>query len=235
MKKIAAIAALTLLLSGCMYPSQERAGNEIPYDEQIEIVQNAVDQYQEDQGGILPIKTVDNETPLYRKYQIDFSKLKPKYMAELPGNAFENGGVFQYILLNVEDDPTVHIFDLRVAETIRSIQIRVQANRGIPFEGQVGDNMYSIDFEKLGYDEPPVAESPYTGNELPFVARGDGTIYVDYITDLYQVMQEKGMEMTPSEEDLRPILHEDTRVVPAYSVPYYVGEDGEIKYGAEEF
>lgn len=227
-------AAFSVILSGCMFPSQERAGNEIAYEEQIESVQSAVDQYQESTGGLLPIKTVDNDTPIYRKYQIDFSMLKPRYMAELPGNAFENGGVFQYTLLNVEEDPTVYVFDLRVAETIRTIQIRVQANRGIPFKEQVGDNMYSIDYAKLGFDEDPTAVSPYTGNELPFVAGGDGTIYLDYVTDLYQLTQERDLSSYENEEDLRSILLEDSRVVPAYSVPYFVGEDGEIEYGREE-
>lgn len=233
-KRLIALAALSVLLTGCMFPSQERAGNEIAYEEQIESVQSAVDQYQESTGGLLPIKTVENDTPMYRKYQIDFSMLKPRFMAELPGNAFENGGVFQYTLLNVEEDPTVYVFDLRVAEMIRTIQIRIQANRGIPFKEQVGDNMYAIDYTKLGFDEDPTIVSPYTGNELPFVASGDGTIYLDYITDLYQLTQDQDLTTLQGEQDIRSILFEDSRVVPAYSVPYYVGDDSEIKYGREE-
>ncbi|KIL48941.1 hypothetical protein KP77_21520 [Jeotgalibacillus alimentarius] len=231
---LAISAVLSLVLTGCMLPSQERAGNDIAYEEQIESVQSAVEQYQESTGGLLPIKTVENDTPMYRKYQIDFSLLKPRFMADLPGNAYENGGVFQYTLLDVEENPTVYVFDLRVAETIRSLQIRIQANRGIPFEGQVGNNMYSIDFSQLGYDEDPVVTSPYTGNELPLVARGDGTVYVDYITDLYQLTQDMDQSAIQDLEDLRPILFEGSRVVPAYSVPYYIGDDGEIKYGQEE-
>ncbi|TFE03094.1 hypothetical protein [Jeotgalibacillus salarius] len=228
------IAAISIFLTGCMFPSEDRAGNEIAYEDQIENVQSAVDQYQENTGGLLPIKTVENDTPVYRKYQIDFSMLKPRFMPDLPGNAYENGGVFQYTLLNVEEDPTVYVFDLRVAETIRSLQIRIQANRGIPFKEQIGDNMYTVDFSKLGYEEDPAIKSPYTGNELPLVARGDGTIYVDYITDLYQLTQDRDMSSLQNEEDLRPILFEDSSVVPAYSVPYYVGDDGEIKYGKED-
>ena len=59
-----------------------------------------IKQFQEDQGGILPIKTLDQTTPIYHKYPIDFKRLVPEYMAEPPGNAYESGGVFQYVIID---------------------------------------------------------------------------------------------------------------------------------------
>ncbi|MDG5470655.1 hypothetical protein P6709_02775 [Jeotgalibacillus sp. ET6] len=224
---------LVFLLQGCMYPSQQKSENEIPYEDQIQNVQEAVDRFQEDSGGLLPIKTLEEDTPIYQKYLIDFSKIKPRYMDQLPGNAYENGGVFQYLLLDVEEDPTVHIFDLRIAEEIRSLQIKIQANRGIPFEASLGGKYYSINFEKLGYKEDPMVLSPFTNKELPIIADGDGTIYVDYLTDLYQVVQENELQLDTMEfADVREILHEESSFVPAYSPEYEVNEENEITYSS---
>ena len=38
-------------------------------------------------------------------------------MAEPPGNAYESGGVFQYVIIDAESNPTVKIVDLRIAES----------------------------------------------------------------------------------------------------------------------
>lgn len=48
--------------------------NQIPYKDQILAVQTAVDTFKKDNGGILPIKTKEAETPIYQKYPIDFKK-----------------------------------------------------------------------------------------------------------------------------------------------------------------
>src|SRR5690606_11553457 len=97
----------SVLLSGCLYPQEKKVENQIPYEDQIKSVQTAVDQYKETTNGLLPIKTRDYETPIYIKYPIDFSKLAPRFIATPPGNAYESGGVFQYVLIDVETNPTV--------------------------------------------------------------------------------------------------------------------------------
>lgn len=125
---------LSVILSGCLYPQDKLAENQVPYEDQVKSVQSAVDRFQKDNGGILPIKTRDASTPIYQKYPIDFQKLVPKYMAEPPGNSFENGGIFQYVLVDVETKPTVKIFDLRIAETIRDVMIRIRANGYPPYK-----------------------------------------------------------------------------------------------------
>lgn len=204
-----------------MYPEENLAKNKVPYETQIDAVQTAVDKFQEENSGILPIKTKDATTPIYQKYLIDFQKIIPVYIPEAPGNAFESGGIFQYVLTDVETDPTVKLLDLRVAETIRDIKLRINMKKYPPFKEQLSKNVFTLDFSKLGYSEEPVAISPYTGNNLPYVITGDGEIYVDYRNDLYLLMRENDFNLTPG-EDIRHILTVDTMFVPGYSLPYTI-------------
>jgi hypothetical protein len=208
-------------LSGCMYPNQERSQNQLPYKDQIQSVQAAVDSYRKDNGGLLPIKTTEANTPTYQKYPIDFKKLTPKYLSEPPGNAFENGGVFQYVIIDEQTNPTVKVFDLRIAETIEEIKMRIKANGYPPFKKRLAFNVYSLDFTKIGYEKTPYAVSPYTGHNLPFVITGDTEIYVDYSSDLFQALK-KQKEIVKPGEDIRPILVRDSMFVPAYSLPYTI-------------
>jgi hypothetical protein len=208
-------------LSGCMYPNQERSQNQLPYKDQIQSVQAAVDSYQKDNGGLLPIKTTEANTPTYQKYPIDFKKLTPKYLSEPPGNAFENGGVFQYVIIDEQTNPTVKVFDLRIVETIEEIKMRIKANGYPPFKKRLAFNVYSLDFTKIGYEKTPYAVSPYTGHNLPFVITGDTEIYVDYGSDLFQALK-KQKEIVKPGEDIRPILERDSMFVPAYSLPYTI-------------
>ena len=67
----------------------------------MQTVQAAVNQFQKDNDGILPIKNSVETTPIYQKYPIDFKRIVPEYMAEPPRNAFESGGVFQYVIVFV--------------------------------------------------------------------------------------------------------------------------------------
>ncbi|WP_394137260.1 hypothetical protein [Cytobacillus oceanisediminis] len=210
-----------MVLTGCMYPEEKLSQNQIAYKDQLQSVQSAVDQYREDNGGLLPIKTKDQATPIYQKYPIDFKKIAPQYMAEPPGNAFESGGVFQYVLVDAETDPKVKIFDLRIAETIRDINLRIKAHGFPPYKEQIADNVFTMDFKKLGFKEEPKALSPYSGQNLPFVVTGDADVYVDYRIDLYQALKEKENKYKPG-EDVRDILVEDSAFVPSYSLPYTI-------------
>ena len=222
--KLIGVTLLVSFLTGCLYPDSERSQNQIPYIDQLESVQKAVDQFQTDQGGLLPIKTKEGDTPIYQKYLVDFGKLVPKYLPEPPGNSFENGGVYQYVLVKVEEDPTVKVFDLRIAEQINEISLRIKANGYPPYKETLANNVYSLDFSKIGYTEPPSVKSPYTGIELPFVINGQGELFVDYRTDLYQALKNQSPTVKPG-EDIRPILLEDSVFVPAYSMPYTIDAD----------
>ena len=87
---------------------------------------------------------------------IDFKRIVPEYLAEPPGNAFESGGVFQYVIVNAEKDPTVKIFDLRIADTLSEINLRVKVQGYPPYKEKVAENVYTLDFEKLGYEDEPL-------------------------------------------------------------------------------
>lgn len=226
---ILGIVVAGCLLSGCLYPQEKKVENKVPYEEQIASVQQAVIKFQEASGGLLPIKTREMDTPLYQKYPIDFSQLYPKYMESPPGNAYESGGVFQYVLIDVEDQPTVKVFDLRIAEKISQIQIRIQAQGYPPFKDHIAGDLYTLDQKKIGYKEEQFITSPYTQNNLPLMVDGKGNIYVDYISDIYQALQ-KEKKTYKNGDDIRGILLKESSIVPAFSVPYTVDENNEPVY-----
>ncbi|MDT9024671.1 MULTISPECIES: hypothetical protein [Rossellomorea] len=230
MKRLGLIAFLLILtmsiLSGCMYPEEKLSQNQIPYETQVKAVQDAVVTYQKDNNGLLPIKTRDQDTPIYQKYPIDFRKLSPQYLAEIPGNAFENGGIFQYVLTDVEEDPQVKIFDLRLAEQIRELKIRIEAQGYPPFKEEVANNVYTLNYKELGYDGEVYVHSPYSNKNLPLVINGDGDIFVDYSMDLFEQIKSTDKELEPG-TDIRNLLVEDTFFVPAYSLPYTVDENND--------
>ncbi|PLS02120.1 hypothetical protein [Neobacillus cucumis] len=224
MKRIMLFGTLIItavLLSGCLYPKEELTQNQVPYNDQIKAVQSAVDDFQKDNGGILPIKTKEADTPIYQKYPIDFKKIAPKYMSEPPGNAYESGGIFQYVLVDVETNPTVKLLDLRMAETIRDIKLRIKTNGYPPYKEQLAKNVFSLDYSKLGLKKAPYIVSPFTNQNLSLVITGEAEVYVDYRPDLYQVLKKSGKELKPG-EDIRSILVNDSMFVPAYSLPYTI-------------
>jgi hypothetical protein len=210
-----------LTLTGCMYPEENLVQNQVPYKDQMDSVQSAIDQFQAANDGILPIKTKDATTPIYQKYPIDFQKIVPRFLSAIPGNAYENGGVFQYVLVDVESDPTVKLLDLRMAETIREIKLRINANGYPPFKEKIADSVYTLDFKKLGYKEEPVVISPFTNQNLHFIITSDAEIYIDYRSDLYQALKENKRNFKES-EDIRDILVDESMFVPAYSLPYTI-------------
>ena len=209
------------LLSGCMYPKEELTQNQIPYKDQVQAVQTALDNFKRDNGGILPIKTKEAETPIYQKYPIEFKKISPKYIAEPPGNAYENGGIFQYVLVDVETNPTVKLFDLRMTETIRELKLRIKTKGYPPYKTQIAKNVFSLDYKKLGYETAPFVVSPYTNQNLSLVITGSAEVYVDYRPDLYQKLKNSDIVVKPG-EDIRSILVKDSMFVPAYSLPYTI-------------
>ncbi|WP_197076539.1 hypothetical protein [Domibacillus indicus] len=217
---------LSLLLGGCLYPEEDLAQNEVPYEAQLQSVQSAVEQFQAEEDGILPIKTKEDDPDIYEKYPIDFSKIVPRFMAESPGNAFESGGIYQYVLVDVETKPTVKLIDLRLAEQIRSVNIRLIAHEYPPFKEELADNVYSLDYKELGYESEPYVTSPYSGRQLPLVISGDRTLYIDYAADLYAELQKMDNLPAPG-EDIRSLLVESSPFVPAFSLPYTVDKQGE--------
>jgi hypothetical protein len=222
--KYSIISLVLFTLTACLYPEQRRIENQTPYPDQIQSVQAAVSQFQQD-TGILPIKNRDQDTPIYQKYPIDFNKLVPKYLQKPPGNAFESGGVFQYVLVNVEEDPTVKIIDLILVDEVRDLQMRVDQYRRDytypPFKDMLSKSVFTIDFEKLNYESVPQVRSPITGEYLPYVISHEGKVLVDYSIDLYKLLQ-NNPDHFKAGEDIRELIVENSFFVPVYSAPYTV-------------
>ncbi|MBP1942132.1 hypothetical protein J2Z26_001875 [Bacillus luteolus] len=173
----------------------------------------------------MPIKTRDMNTPIYQKYPIDFNKLIPKYTQDAPGTSFENGGVYLYVLVDVETEPKVKLIDLKITETIRELHFRLDNYRRIngypPFKEVLATNVFSLDYEKLGYKEEPYVVSPFTGNNLTFVINQDIDIFVDYRPDLYLALQKEDHSYQEG-DDIRDLLVENSMFVPAHSLPYTI-------------
>lgn len=225
---------MMLFLSGCLYPEDRLAQNRVPYKDQIATVQSAVNQFQEAEGGMLPIKTKENETPIFQKYLIDFKKISPRFIAEPPGSAFESGGIFQYVLVDVETNPTVKLIDLTMVDAIRDLKLRIkffaERNGYPPYKEPLDQEKgyYSLDYDKLGYDHtPPFVVSPFTGKNLSLFIDTKGEVLVDYSPDLYDALT-KFKHNYKTGDDIRYLLVENYDFVPAFSVPYTVKDNDPI-------
>ncbi|WAA10553.1 hypothetical protein [Fervidibacillus albus] len=213
------------ILTGCLYRGDNNT--KIPNEQEVKRVQDAVIAFQKENDGILPIKNSDADTDIYIKYLIDFRKIVPNYLSEIPNNAYENGGIYQYVIIDAETEPKVKIFDLHIAEKIREIQLRLSTKKYAPYKEQLAANVFTLDFSKLGYETDPYIISPFTGQHLPFVINGQGELFVDYTGDLYDRLKEFDGADLHMQEDIRWILTEGSVFVPAYSLPYSVDESGE--------
>lgn len=221
--------ASLLLLSGCLYPKQELAKNKVPNDAQLEMVQSAVEQYKDDNDGLVPIKTKENDVDPYEKYLIDFTVLKEsQILSEVPGSAYENGGLYQYIILHPEDDPEVKVIDLRLSEKLRDVNTKLDIFRSKntypPFGKQIVPGVYKLDYKALGYDAEPYAVSPFSNENLPFVLDENGDVYIDYRIDLRQALETYDHDYKEG-DDIRSILEENYPFVPVYSLPYTIEDD----------
>ncbi|MCZ8540111.1 hypothetical protein SAMN04487786_0979 [Paenisporosarcina quisquiliarum] len=225
-KLFAVVIMLVIFLAGCSYKSGYEPENLLPYEDQLLAVQNAVDSFQEDSSGLLPIKTRDMETDQYIKYPIDFSKIIPSKLGEAPANSYEAGGIYQYVLMNVEENPTVKLVDLRIADTLRDINHRKGINGFGPIAETIVEGVYKLDYKKMGYDSELSVQSPYSDTQLPIVATGDGEVYVDYSIELNRLLEETEEQIKPG-DDIRFLLTDNFAIVPAYSLPYTINEQNE--------
>lgn len=214
---------LAIMTSGCMYPNERKMENQLPIDQQVAMVQEAIDRYFAE-TSILPILTKEANTPIYEKYVIDFSKLMPKYIPYVPGGAFEQGGVYMYVLTNVEVKPTVRLLDLKMVEQIGDIQSRVsyyfQKKNSLPVAGVVKPGYFQISLRDIGVSkEKATMESPVTGNQLPVIMTSSGVVGIDYLPDLEKIMKSNSIAYDPK-KDIRDIIPENSIYVPVKSFPY---------------
>lgn len=225
------VALLTVVLAGCMYPDKEKVENQVPDQAQLLTVQKTIDQFRKDTGGLLPIQNRDQDVDQYIKYPIDFSKLiSGGYIPKAPGNSFEKGGIYQYVIWHAESKkPKVKLVDLRGTEIIREMNIKKGVNGFVPIAGQIKDDIYQIDYKKMGYKQAPTVPSPYSNTNLPFIVKGSGEICIDYSIELQRIL-DKEKPKVKSGEDIRHLLSDHYEVLPAYSLPYTVNDKQEVEF-----
>lgn len=237
MKKIAIILMLVpvMLLSGCLFPDSQKPSNRVPYPEQIRTVQTAVEAYQKD-TGVLPIKTREADTPLMERYQIELGRLIPRYMSDPPPNSFEGGGTFIYLLVDVDQKPTVKLMDLLVAEELQKLQVRIDTyrkkNEKYPFKGSIGKNQFTLDYKKLFIKEEPTVPSPYSDEQLSIYVDGQGQLFINYLPELEKAVQ-TAKKKPKVGQDIRHLLYDDQPFVPAYSQSYTINKKGEPVFSEE--
>lgn len=228
-KKTVPLLAI-LLLTGCLYPKGELTQNKVPNEDQLEMVQQSVEKYQEKTNGLMPIKTKESDTPIFEKYLIDFNLLKDQnVLSEIPGNAYEKGGIYQYTLITPEDNPQVKLIDLRMTEAIRKVNVKLDIYRSKntypPFGDEIEKGLYTIDYKQLGFTSEQYVVSPYSNENLPIIMDTNGKLYVDYRIDLNDALEKYDHDYTEG-EDIRFILADNTPFAPAYALPYTI-LDGE--------
>lgn len=218
-----------VILSGCgagfsASEEEQRVQQQVSEADLI-AVQQAIDAFLAD-TGVLPIKTTEHDTSVYIKYLVDFQKLVPKYLAKAPANAYEQGGVYQYIIWNAEHKPTAKLVDLHAAERIREINLRVFVQQYPAFDTQIADYVYTLNFDKMGL-EPLTIQSPYSTTHLPIVVTTAGEPIVDYRIDFQRFIDNGDIQAVPG-DDLQQLVAEAYDVVPAYSVPYTVDDKQQV-------
>ncbi|MED1782475.1 hypothetical protein P4V43_11695 [Brevibacillus fortis] len=220
-KLVISLTILSSLLSGCLYPDERRAENQIPSTFFVEATQKAIEQFQKD-TAVLPIVTKSIDTPIFEKYEIDFRKMIPKYMPDVPGNAFEKGGVYKYVLIDVDTKPTVKLIHLTAVSTVADVQSEVDRYKGhfekLPVFADLGNGYYSIDHERLGLKawQVPSTMGTYL---LPLVMNAQGQVGIDYATDIAQLLRDTKVTV-PDKTDPRYVLARNSMFVPAKSFPY---------------
>lgn len=228
--KVVLLVVLTVfVLTGCLFPKEEQAKNQVPYEDQLELVQTSIEKYQEKTGGLLPISTKSSDTPIFEKYIIEFDQLEEENLiSDIPGNSFESGGVYRYVLIDVEENPTVKLIDLRTTNAVQSLYTKVNTYRNKhihpPFGKKIEKDLYTIDYEKLGLESEPTAVSPFTQNNVPIIMNVDGDLFIDYRSDLTTYLAEEEHSFKNG-DDIRYILPENSPFVPAYSMPYTIEDD----------
>jgi len=229
-KSVKLLPSLTLLfalLSGCMYPDERRAENQVPSAFYLEATQKAIEQFQQD-TAVLPIVTKPMDTPIFEKYEIDFLKMRPKYLPDAPGNSFEKGGIYKYVLIDVETKPAVKLLNLSAVSIVADVQAAVNRYRNfynkLPVKEDLGSGYYSIDHEKIGVKTWQVP-STLGHSLLPLVMNAQGEVGIDYAADIAALLRDTKAAV-PKKTDPRYVFARESMFVPVKSFPYEM-VDGE--------
>lgn len=218
------IAAAAAMLSGCLYPEDQRRQNEVPPKDEVRNVQTAVEEYQKE-TGLLPIKNSTVDTPRYEKFVIDFAKLQRSgQLSQVPSASFEQGGHYYFLIIDEETAPRVKLMDLVTVQYINDLNSAVREYAGssggkLPIGEEVYPGYYRIDYKQLGKQEKPL-RSIYSGQTVPVMMDEAGEVYADYAADLMQAVQKSGKTSFAADYDLRGLLVDNTIFAPAKSTAY---------------
>jgi hypothetical protein len=216
---------IPLLLSGCVYGNEIKQQNAPATGEYINVVQGAVDQYIK-RNGVPPIQNKAEDTPIYEKYLVDFTKLRNYNMiSTIPSNAFENGGRAIYVLVDVETNPKVKLMDLtsyqQMVELQRQVNAYIKKYKKLPKGEAIAEHFYLLAADELSLKKPQI-QSPYSRQLLEIVIHDSGRIAIDYTPELLKAMNKSGLQQSIDPKlDLRSVLVEQAYFVPAWSYPYH--------------
>lgn len=217
------------LVTGCMYPKERRMENQVPSTFYLEATQKAVEQFQKD-TGILPIETKPADTPIFEKYEINFSKLMPKYLPDVPANSFEKGGVYKYTLIDVETKPTVRLIHLgvvsKVADAQHAVNSYIYRSGKLPTKTKLDGGYFTIDYSLIGLKEPEIP-SMVNNAMLTLIMNSKGEVGVDYGPDIALYLRNAKSKVPPN-TDPRYLLARESVYVPIKSFPYTI-QNGDPK------
>ena len=219
MGRLLFVALLCLCCVGCLYPQERRQQlDQLP--EHINRVQTGVNTYMQTHR-MPPYIYKEDERQFTTHYLVDFRALQTTG-TNIPPSAFEQGGNFLYVMINVDKKPIVRLYDLRVQEKVSEVEADIRsyraANMQLPLGKPMGQGFYSIDFQRL-HEEPVRIPSPYDRqSRLELMIDRQGKVYIDYRAEAMKQIQR--IANKPAEgADLRLWLGQQSFYVPAYSPP----------------
>jgi hypothetical protein len=199
--------------------------NQAVIKDSLLLVQSAVDNYKKN-NGVLPIKNFDSQTPLYEQCVVDFKKIMDQgLLGEIPTNAYEKGGSNYYVIVTPETKPTVKLLDLISIQQVNEVQSKITEYRNkhfgqIPSKQQTSIGWFTIDYAKLHMTKPTVL-SPYSRLPIELFVALDGTVVMDYGSDIMKALQMQHVNHPSDTVDLRTFLVAASYYVPAKSGIYY--------------
>jgi hypothetical protein len=222
---VGCIILISLLLTGCMYPKNQRVENQVALRESVMLVQNALEQYRQ-KTGVLPLVNASMDVPMYEKFVIDFRRLKERgAISQIPAVAFENGGSAVFIVIHPEDKPEVKLMDAVMMQKVNDLQRAVDSYRlrnggSSPIGAQAGEGIYYLDFGKLGMPVEQV-RSPYSPMMLGLLIHDQsGQVAVDYAPEISKLLSAKGITAPGPDVDLRAYLVNESVFSPSKSFLY---------------
>jgi len=227
---VVVLGLMSILLSGCLYPAEEKMKGQKPAKDSILTMQMVIEQYQKD-TEVLPIRNSEADTPKYEKYLVDFDMLLFKdYISDIPATAFEKGGSYYYLIINEETKPTIKLMNLVQFQKINDIQTEMNRYRDqnggkLPAGEVLYPGFSQIDYSKLSVKDPEI-RSIFTGQTLLTMIDASGKVYIDYGIDITQALIKGEDKEVTADMDLRELLVDQSDFVPVKS-PLYRLVNGE--------